>query len=208
MIRILIADDHPLVREGLKRTLKEESDVSVVCEAENTAQLLEQIGRHELDAVITDLSMQGGSALDVLQEIKKKAPELPIIILSMYPEDQFAVRAIRGGASAYLTKESAPRELVRALRTVVSGRKYITPAVAERLAAWPGTEESPHERLSEREFQIFSRLASGKSIKEIADELFISVNTVNTHRSHILEKMGLQTNIELSHYAIRNRLIQ
>ena len=209
MIKILIADDHPLVREGLKKILKEESDMEVQCEARNTQEILQLLQQHSLDAVVMDISMPGKSGLDILGEIKHRFPRLPVLFLSMHPEDRFAVRAIRLGAAGYLTKESAPRELVRAIRKVVQGGKYITQAVAEKLALEvqsPG-EKPLHESLSDREFQIMCLIASGRSVKEIASELSLSGHTVNTYRTRVLEKMSMKSNVDLTQYAIRNRLV-
>src|SRR6266849_5609089 len=167
MIKILIADDHPLVREGLKKILKDESDMEVQFEARNSQEVLEFIEGHDLDAVVMDISMPGKSGLDALKEIRQRFPKLPILFLSMHPEDRFAVRAIRLGAAGYLTKESAPRELVKAIRKVVRGGKYITQTVAEKLAleVEAAPEKPIHETLSDREFQILCLIASGKSVK-------------------------------------------
>ncbi len=209
MIKILIADDHPLVREGLKKILKDESDMEVQFEARNSQEVLEFIEGHDLDAVVMDISMPGKSGLDALKEIRQRFPKLPILFLSMHPEDRFAVRAIRLGAAGYLTKESAPRELVKAIRKVVRGGKYITQTVAEKLAleVEAATEKPIHETLSDREFQILCLIASGKSVKVIAGELSLSTHTVNTYRARILEKMSMKTNVDLTQYAIRNRLV-
>jgi two-component system invasion response regulator UvrY len=210
MIKILIADDHPLVREGLKKTLKAETGMSVVCEAGNAHELLLQLQKHEVDVVVMDLSMPGNSGLDVLKEIKERFPKLPVLILSMHPEDRFAVRSIRAGAAGYLTKESAPQELVKAIERVAQGGKYITVTVAERLAFDIGTapKTALHDALSDREFQIFRLIASGKSIKEIAEELFLSESSIRTYRNRILEKMDLHSDVELAQYAVRNRLVE
>jgi two-component system, NarL family, invasion response regulator UvrY len=209
MINILIADDHPLVREGLKKTLRSESDLNVICEASDGQGVLAQVEGNELDVIVMDISMPGMSGLDVLKELKLKYPKLPVIILSMHPEERFGIRAIKAGAASYLTKESVPEELIKAIRKVVKGGKYITPFLAEKLADEIESKGDEHldKTLSDREFQIICLLASGKSTKEIAAELFLSINTVCTYRARILEKLNLKTNVELTHYAIQNRLI-
>ncbi len=209
MIRILIADDHPLVREGLKKILKEESDMDVRCEASNSQEVLQHLEQHSLDAVVMDISMPGKSGLDILKDIRQRFPKLPILFLSMHPADRFAVRALRLGAAGYLTKESAPRELVRAIRKVVQGGKYITKKVAEELAldVEAPREKPPHETLSDREFEILRLIASGKSVKDISEELSLSRHTVNTYRARVLEKMNMKSNVDLTQYAIRNGLV-
>ena len=208
-IKILIADDHPLIREGLQKILKEESDMEVRYEARNTQELLELVQHHNLDVVVMDISMPGRSGLDALRELKQHAPKLPVLVLSMHPEERFAVRAIKLGAAGYLTKETAPQELVKAIRKVVLGGKYITPQVAEKLAIEVGApaEKAPHEILSEREYQLLRLIASGKSIKKIAKELCLSVNTVYSYRINLLEKMNMKSDIELTQYALRNGLV-
>jgi len=209
MINILIADDHPLVREGLKKTLRSESDLNVICEVSDGQDVLAQVEGNELDVIVMDISMPGMNGLDVLKELKLKYPKLPVIILSMHPEERFGIRAIKAGAASYLTKESVPEELIKAIRKVVKGGKYITPFLAEKLADEIESKGDEHldKTLSDREFQIICLLASGKSTKEIAAELFLSINTVCTYRARILEKLNLKTNVELTHYAIQNRLI-
>lgn len=207
MIRILVADDHPLVREGLKKVLIRQPDMKVVCEAGDSQELLLQLQQHDLDVVIMDLAMPGKSGLEVLKEVKERFPDLPVLILSMYPEERFAVRTIRAGAAGYLTKESAPQELVKAIRHIVQGRKYITPTVAERLASDDATKKPPHETLSDRELQILCLIASGKTVKEIANELSLSISSIRTYRSRILEKMNMRSDNDLTQYALRNQLI-
>lgn len=212
MIKILIADDHPLVREGLKKILAEETDIRVVCEAGDSQEIFLKLQKHDLDVVVMDLSMPGKGGLEILKEIKRHFPRLPVLILSMHPEERFALRTIRAGAAGYITKESVPQVLVQAIRQVVQGRKYITPAVAEQLALDINTStsaaEAPHETLSDREFHILRLIASGKSVREIAEQLFLSESSVRTYRSRILEKMNLQTDIDITQYAIRNQLIE
>lgn len=210
VIRVLIADDHPLVREGLKKILKEESDMEIVAEAENSEELLQMMENRRVDVVVTDLSMPGKNALELLKDVSKVTPRVPVLILTMHPEERFAVRAIRLGAAGYLTKESAPIELVKAIRRVVTGSKYITPSVADKMAREyePLGTKAPHELLSHREFEILCMIASGRSVKEIASDLNISVNTVHTYRSRVLEKMNARSSNELTQYAIRNNLIE
>ncbi|MDI6765382.1 MAG: response regulator transcription factor [Bacteroidota bacterium] len=209
MIKILIADDHPLIREGLKKTLKEETDMKVVCEAKNGSEVLDLINKNKVDVIVMDLSMPGLSGLETMKELKKQSSDLPVLILSMHPEERFAIRALKAGASGYLTKDNAPQGLAEAIRKVVRGGRYITPSLAEKLSFEIETncKKQPHELLSDREFQIFCLIASGKSIKEISDMLFLSINTVNTYRVRILEKMNMKTNIEITHHAIRHHLI-
>jgi DNA-binding NarL/FixJ family response regulator len=209
MIKILIADDHAIVREGLKQILSESPDLVVVAEASAGQEVLDKIMKNDLDLVILDIAMPGRGGLDILKEIKSQKPKLPVLILSMYPEDQYAVRVLKSGASGYLTKESAPVELVKAIRQISQGKKYISPSLAEKLAV--DLEISPdrpsHETLSDREYQVMCMIASGKTLKEIADGLSLSIKTISTYRSRILEKMNMKTNAELTHYAIKNRLV-
>ncbi|HSB78969.1 MAG TPA: response regulator transcription factor [Candidatus Methylomirabilis sp.] len=209
MIRILIVDDHTVVRRGLKQILTEETDMSVVGEAHNAQEMLALVRKLPCDVIVADISMPGRSGLDVLKELKQDRPKLPVLVLSMHPEDQYAVRALKLGASGYMTKESAPEELVKAIRKVVSGGRYVSPSLAEKLALdlAVDTDRSPHESLSEREHQVFTMIASGKTVKEIADELALSVKTISTYRTRILEKMAMKNNAELIHYAISNRLV-
>ena len=209
MIRILIVDDHTVVRRGLKQILSEESDMSVVGEAHNAQEMLTLVRKQPCDVIVADISMPGRSGLDVLKELKQDRPKLPVLVLSMHPEDQYAVRALKLGASGYMTKESAPEELVKAIRKVVSGGRYVSPSLAEKLALdlAVDTDRSPHETLSEREHQVFSMIARGKTVKEIADELALSVKTISTYRTRILEKMAMKNNAELIHYAISNRIV-
>jgi DNA-binding NarL/FixJ family response regulator len=209
MIKILIADDHAIVREGLKQILSESPDLVVVAEASAGQEVLDKIMKNDLDLVILDIAMPGRGGLDILKEIKSQKPKLPVLILSMYPEEQYAVRVLKSGASGYLTKESAPDELVKAIRQISQGKKYISPSLAEKLAV--DLEISPdrpsHETLSDREYQVMCMIASGKTLKEIADGLSLSIKTISTYRSRILEKMNMKTNAELTHYAIKNRLV-
>lgn len=209
MVRILIADDHALIREGLKKILKAAQDISVVSEAQNAREVMEEVKKQELDVVILDISLPGKSGLELLKDLKQEYPALPILILSMHPEDRFAVRALKAGAAGYVTKESAVEELVKAIRKVVHGRKYVSPALAEKLAfdLETDTGKPPHENLSDREYQVMCLIAVGKSVREIAGELFLSISTVNTYRGRILEKMNMKTDAELIRYAVQNQLI-
>lgn len=209
MIKILIADDHPLVREGLSKILKEEIDMEVVCKVSNGYDILKQIDNHTLDIIVMDISMPGISGIDVLNEIRAKSIKIPVLILSMHPEERYAIRVLKCGAAGYITKESAPEELIRAIRKIISGGKYITPTIAEKLAIEIELDKSksPHEKLSDREFQVFCRIASGKSPQQIAEELCLSLTTISTYRVRILEKMDMKTNAELTHYAFQNHLI-
>jgi two-component system, NarL family, invasion response regulator UvrY len=211
MTRILIADDHAIVREGLKQILAETGDMVVAGEATNGQEVLDKVMENNYDVVLLDISMPGRNGLDILKQLKVEKPGLSVLILSMYAEEQYAMRALRAGAAGYMTKEGAPDELVQALRKVSQGRKYISPTLAEKLALnleGGDQQNPPHENLSDREYQVFCMIASGKMIKEIADELALSVKTVSTYRSRILEKMGLKNNAALTHYAIQNKLVE
>lgn len=210
MIRILIADDHAIVRRGLKQIIDDSGEMRVVAEAESGIEALRKIREIECDAVLLDISMPDMSGIDVLKQIHAESPQLPILILSIYPEDQYAMRLIKAGAAGYMTKESAPSEVVKALLRVAGGKKYISPVVAEILANEIGKDEQklPHQILSDREYQIFLLLASAKTVTEIADTLALSVKTVSTYRTRVLEKMHLHNNAELMRYAIDNHLAQ
>ena len=209
MIKLLIADDHAIFREGLKHILEEHPDIIVADEAGNGQEVLDYIWKNEYDMILLDIGMPGMPALEVLKQVKNEKPRLPILVLSMYPEDQYAVRFIRAGASGYLTKESAPEELITAIRKITAGRKYITSSVAEKLAdeVEPDAEKPAHHTLSDREFEVFRLIASGKTVKQIADDLFLSVKTISTYRSRILEKMKMKTNAELMHYALKHHML-
>jgi len=210
MISILIADDHAIVREGLKQIVAEEHDMDVTGEAENTNEIFELINKNDFDILILDISMPGRSGLDALKDLKRIKPGLPILILSMFSEDQYGVRALRAGASGYLKKVSAPTELVSAIRKIVSGGKYINQSLAEKLADDFDTEtkHAVHEKLSDREYQIMCNIALGKSAEEIAQELSISINTVYTYRNRILDKMSMKSNVELTQYVLSNKLVE
>jgi two-component system, NarL family, invasion response regulator UvrY len=209
MIKLLIADDHAIFREGLKHILEDHPDILVADEAGNGQEVLDYIWKNEYDMILLDIGMPGMPALEVLKQVKNERPRLPVLVLSMYPEDQYAVRFIRAGASGYLTKESAPEELITAIRKITAGRKYITSSVAEKLAdeVEPDAEKPAHHTLSDREFEVFRLIASGKTVKQIADDLFLSVKTISTYRSRILEKMKMKTNAELMHYALKQHML-
>jgi len=209
VIKILIADDHAVVRRGLKQILAEEPNMAVFGEACNAQEVLKNVREQNWDIVILDITMPDRSGLEVLKELKNIRPKLPVLILSIHPEEQYAVRVLKAGAAGYMTKESAPEELVKAVRKVIRGSKYISPSLAEKLAFDLETDsEKPlHETLSDREYQVMCMIASGKTVKEIAKKLYLSVKTISTHRARILEKMKMKTNAELTHYAIKNRLV-
>jgi DNA-binding NarL/FixJ family response regulator len=208
-MRILIADDHVVVRRGLKEILTEAFEKSKIGEASDASETLELIRKQKWDIVILDITMPGRGGLDVLKEIKQEYPALPVLILTMHPEDQYAVRVIKSGASGYLNKQSASEELVQAVKRIREGHKYISPSVAERLAFAmdQDTVKPLHEALSDREHQVLCMIANGKTVSEIAEELSLSVKTVSSYRSRMLEKMGMKNNSEVTTYAIRNHLL-
>jgi len=210
MIRVLIADDHEIVRAGLRQFIAEEPDIEVTGEAGSGDEVMAQLRDSEFDVLVLDISMPDRNGIDVLKLIRQRLPDLPVLILSTYPEDQYAINLIRAGASGYLTKESAPDDLVKAIRTVAQGRRYVSATVADLLIGGldKSTDQPVHQMLSEREFQIFCKLSRGQSVSVIADELFLSVKTVSTYRSRILEKMGMKTNADLTYYAIKNGLVE
>lgn len=210
MINVLVADDHALIREGLKKTLSGEPDMAVVGEATNVAELFQQLERLTVSIILLDITMPGESGLDALKELRQKYPHVPVLILSFHPEHRFAVRALKAGAAGYITKQSATEELVQAVRKIVGGGKYVSAALAEELATELDTENGklPHETLSDREFQVMRLIAAGKKSSEIAAELAVSVNTINTYRMRIFEKMKMQSNVELSRYAVEHGLIE
>lgn len=209
MIKILIADDHEVVRKGLRQVIEETSDLVVTGEASNGHEVLEKIRKNDYDLVVLDIGLPDISGLDVLKQVKIECPQLPVVILSIYPEEQYAVRALKAGASGYLTKESASDELITAIRKVYDGRKYVSTTLAERLAKEleAGADKLPHETLSDRECQVMRMIALGKTIKDISEEINLSPKTVSTYRSRIFEKMTIKTNEELIRYAINNHLI-
>lgn len=209
MLKVLIADDHALIREGLKKILKTAHDISEVREAGDAREVTEEVKKGDLDVVILDISLPGKNGLELLADLKQDYPKLPVLMLSMHPEDRFAVRAFKAGASGYVTKESAVEELLKAIRKVVQGRKYVSPTLAEKLAFNLETDTGKplHENLSDREHQVLCLIASGKTVRQIAGELSLSMSTVNTYRARILEKMNMKTDAELIRYALQNQLI-
>ncbi len=208
MIKILIADDHTIFREGLKHILAEYPDLVVADEASNGRDVIDKIWKNNYDMVLLDITMPGMTGLEVLKQLKNDRPKLPVLILSMHPEEQYAVRVLRAGASGYLTKESAPDELITAIRKISQGRKYITSSLAERLAVEVEADSKKplHEILSDREYQVLRMIAEGKTVKNIANDLSLSIKTVSTYRTRIMEKMKMKTNAELMHYAMKHRL--
>jgi DNA-binding NarL/FixJ family response regulator len=208
MIRLVIADDHAIVREGLKRIVGAAADLDVVGEAADGAQVMQTVREKEFDVLVLDLSMPGRSGMELIKWVKAEKPKLRILVLSMHQELQYAVRAIKSGASGYLTKESAPEQLEQAIRKVAAGGAFVTPEVAEQLAlgAMPGSQTHPHEGLSDREFEVFRLLAAGVSVTDIAGRLKLSVKTVSTHKANLMQKMGLANQSELIRYAIKHGL--
>jgi DNA-binding NarL/FixJ family response regulator len=210
MIRVLIADDHPIVRRGLRQILSDISDMAVVGEAVNGQTTLDQVRRGGWDILVLDITMPDRSGFDILKEVKHEQPHLPVLVLSIHAEEQYAVRVLKAGASGYLTKENAPEELVKAIRQVVGGGKYISSALAETLAFSlnENAKRPRHECLSDREFQVMQLMASGKTLADIAETLSLSAKTVSTYRTRLLEKMHLKTNAEIIRYAIENGLTE
>jgi len=210
MINVLIADDHAVVREGLKHILSETSDIKVTDEARNGHEVMEKLGSIDFDMVVLDVTMPGISGLDVLKEIKNQKPKMPVLVMSMNPEDQYAERALKAGASGCLTKKCNPEEFVSAIRNVSLGKKYVSAAIAERLVneLEPKTERPLHDSLSDREFHVLLLIASGKTSKEISEELHLSAKTIGTYKSRILQKMNMKSTAELINYAIKNRLVE
>ena len=209
MLRILIAEDHTVVRKGLKQILLDEFTAAVIEEVADAEELIKKVMTDKWDVVVSDLSMPGRSGLDALQQIKISHPELPVLILSIHPEEQYALRALKSGASGYLSKDTAPDELVKAVRKVLLGKKYISQSIAEKLASTfsSDTVMNPHESLSDREFDVMKLLANGKSVSEIAEMLSLSVTTVSTYRARVMVKMDLKSNSDLTKYAIENNLL-
>ncbi len=209
MVKIIIADDHKLFREGLKQILKDEPDIIIVEEASTGQEVLYKIEKSDVDILILDISMPGLSGLDVLKQLKSSKSKFSILVLSMYPEEQYALRAIKLGASGYITKASASDELILAIRKISKGGTYISSSIAEKLifSLKDDSESHPHHKLSDREFQILQLVASGKTMTQIADELCLSVKTISTYRSRILEKMNMKSNAELIHYALKHNII-
>ena len=209
MIQVLIADDHAILRRGLAQIIAEAGDMQVCAEAENGAQTIRLAREHRVDVVLLDITMPDRNGIDTLKQLKKEKPKLAVLMLSMHPEDTYALRAIKAGASGYLTKQSAPGLLVAAIRRVASGRRYISPAVAEALAGTiaDSSDRPPHATLSDREYETMRLIASGKTLSQIAAEMHLSAKTVSVYRARLLEKMRLKTNAELTHYALKNKLV-
>jgi len=209
MIKVLIADDHAVVREGVKHILSEMPDVVIAGEAGRGQEVLEKVGKNEYDLILLDIAMPGRDGLEILKDLKLQKPKLPVLILSMFPEEQYALRALKSGASGYLTKDSIPDELIKAIQKIVRGGKYISSSFSEKmLFSFDSDAEKPlHETLSDREYQVMRMIASGKTLKEIADELALSVKTVSTYKTRILDKTGMKNNVELTHYAVKHRLV-
>ncbi|MEE8335683.1 MAG: response regulator transcription factor [Candidatus Neomarinimicrobiota bacterium] len=211
MIKIFIVDDHAIIREGLKRIISKTKDIQIVGEATNSQEIFEQVLKSDWDVniVLLDITLPGRSGLDVLKQLKSLKPELKFLMLSIHPEDQYALRALRSGASGYMTKNSAPELLTEAIRKIYMGGIYVSPSLAEKLASFVSKDsEGPlHESLSDREYQVMCMLASGKTVSEVARELVLSVKTISTNRHRLLIKMGMETNAQLTYYAMQNKLI-
>ena len=209
MTRILIADDHAIVRKGLVQIIKDTLDLTVTAEASNGGEVLDNVRSEPFDVVVLDLNLPDQSGLDILKQIQAEYPKLPVLVLSMYGEEEYGVRVLRAGASGYLTKESAPELLVNAIRKVAAGGKYVSPAMADSLIHLLDTDPNQplHASLSDREFQVMKMLASGKSVSDIAEMLSLSAKTISTYRTRVLDKMNLSSNAELAHYALKHELI-
>jgi DNA-binding NarL/FixJ family response regulator len=209
-IRVLIADDHAILRRGLRGIIEETDDLQVVGEAESSAETLQHLRSNPCEVVLLDISMPDRNGMDTLGIIRKEHPKIAVLMLSTHPENQYAVRALRGGASGYLTKQSAPAQLVNAIRQVATGKKYVTPAVAEELAkhVLNDSDRPPHEQLSNREYQTMCFIAGGKSVSEIAEQLSLSVKTVSVYRARVLAKLGVTNNAAIAHYALKNNLVE
>jgi len=209
MMQILIADDHAVVRRGLSQILLEEFSTAVIVEVDNSEDLIKKAMGGRWDVIISDLSMPGRSGLDALYQLKELLPDTPVLIMSIHPEDHYAIRALKAGAAGYLTKATAPKELVNAVRLVLEGRKYISASTAEKLASVVirEREKLPHEYLSNREFDVFKLLAAGRLVSEIASQLSLSTTTISTYRTRIMSKMNIKTNAELTMYAMNNHLL-
>jgi len=205
MIKILIADDHPLIRNGLRQLISKQSDIEVACEASNSKEVFELMKKHEIDVVILDISMPGMSGIEILDIIKQKYPSVPVLMLSALSEELYALKTLKSGASGFINKESAPEELVKAIKKVVSGGVYVSDFLGEKLAVdfKKGIAKQPHENLSKREFQIMCLIGSGKAVSEIAKELFLNVRTISTYRARILEKLNLKNNSEITSYCVK-----
>ncbi len=209
MIKILIADDHYLIREGFQRLIQREVDMTVVGEAESAAAAIEFFKHNECDVVVLDINLPDRTGLDVLSDLRRENPQTKILILSIHPEERFAMRALKSGASGYVTKEGAPEELINAIRKVHHGGRYISNSLAEHFAVelFDDGKKQPHDKLSQREFQVFQMIGAGKSMNEVSTLLAIGLSTVNTYRARVLEKMGMKSNAEIIHYAVKNGLV-
>lgn len=208
-MRILLTDDHAVVRQGLKLILQDHFKNAVFGEARNAHEALARVTKDKWDVLVLDVTMPGRSGWEVLRDVKRLRPKLPVLVLSMHPEDQFAVRMLKSGAAGYLTKESAGEELAGAIRKVIAGGRYISPSLAERMASYldMDVQKAPHERLSDREFLILRMMASGKQVSQIARELSLSVKTISTYRARVLQKMDMKNNAELTRYAVEHGLV-
>jgi two-component system invasion response regulator UvrY len=209
MIRLLVADDHAIVREGIRHTIEKTNDIVVTGEARNCREVLDMVSKHDYDIVLLDISMPGRGGLDVLKELKALPKKFAVLVLSMYREDQYAIRALRSGAAGYLTKDSAPDELIVAIRKVATGGKYVSATLAEKIAGALGISSvgALHEQLTDREYQVLCMIAAGMTQTQIADKLSLSIKTISTYRTRILAKMSMSDNMELTRYAIDNQLI-
>lgn len=209
MIKILIADDHPVVRRGLREMLAEVGDIFIGGEAGSAPEVIELVRNERWDVVVLDISLPGGNGIELIDVIRRERPDARVLILTVFSEEQYAVRAIRAGAAGFLTKESAAEKLIEAIVKIANGGRYVTPELAETLASVLAGETSgqPHERLSDREFEILRMIASGRTVSQVAQDLALSVKTVSTHRTRILRKMNMKTNAELTHYAVRRGLV-
>lgn len=208
-IKVLIADDHAIFRQGLKQILADTSDIAVTAEAENGRDAIQLFRNHDCDVLLLDISLPDRSGIEVLKQVRKESPAVAVLMLSMHREDLYAVRSLKAGAAGYLNKQSAPAELVNAIRQVAAGKKYISAALAQELATHISDDRQamPHETLSDREYQTLTMIASGKAVSDIANELVLSVKTISMYRSRLLQKMKLRHNAELTHYAIKNQLV-
>lgn len=209
MIKVLIVDDHPVVRRGLREMLADAGDILIGGEAGSAAEAMELVRAERWDVVMLDISLPGGNGIDLIDTIRRERADARVLILTVFSEEQYAVRAIRAGAAGFLTKESAAEKLIEAIRKIASGGRYVTPELAETLASMLAGEAPghPHERLSDREFEVLKMLASGKTVSQVAQELSLSVKTISTHRTRILRKMNMKTNAELTHYAVKQGLV-
>lgn len=210
MIRVLIADDHAIVRKGLKQIVSETSDVEIVAEAEDYAEIMRKLRALSVDVLVLDIGLPVKNGIEILKVVKKEMPRVQVLVLTMYPESQYALRSMRAGASGYLTKDSVPDRLVEAIRRIAGGKKYITPELGETLALFvdQDADQLSHERLSDREFETLCLISSGKALSEIAEELKLSPKTVSVYRARVLEKMQLKNNAELTHYSLKHKLVE